>query len=263
MPFVNNNGVKIHFEIEGNGPPLVYQHGLTSRIANWRENGYPADLSKENRLILVDARGHGKSDKPHDPELYRPADFAGDIIAILDNIGINKAGYWGYSMGGAIGFQGIAKYFLSRFDFLIIGGMSPYYTEIEQREYQSVIARNELAVEKGMAAVIALMEKNAGLTYTPAGRAHMLANDPLALMAAAQSLASWSEDAISLSRITVPCFLYAGEADGFCSGALRAAAKLPDARFVSFPGLNHSQVSRDSGLVLPHIRKFLAEVNRK
>jgi pimeloyl-ACP methyl ester carboxylesterase len=235
MPFVNNNGVKIHFEIEGNGPPLVYQHGLTSRIANWRENGYPADLSKENRLILVDARGHGKSDKPHDPELYRPA----------------------------IGFQGIAKYFLSRFDFLIIGGMSPYYTEIEQREYQSVIARNELAVEKGMAAVIALMEKNAGLTYTPAGRAHMLANDPLALMAAAQSLASWSEDAISLSRITVPCFLYAGEADGFCSGSRRAAAELPDARFVSFPGLNHSQVSRDSGLVLPHIRKFLAEVNRK
>jgi pimeloyl-ACP methyl ester carboxylesterase len=106
MPFANNNGVKIHYEVEGeaNAPVLVMQHGLTSSIETWRENGYPANLPQQYRVIMIDARGHGRSDKPHDPNFYSPQDFTSDILTVMDSLGIKRASYWGYSMGGAIGY---------------------------------------------------------------------------------------------------------------------------------------------------------------
>ena len=61
-------------------------------------------LKTEVRLILPDKRGHGQSDKPHDPLAYTPANFAADIAAVLDDIGIQKTCYWGYSQGGWIAF---------------------------------------------------------------------------------------------------------------------------------------------------------------
>ncbi len=66
MPYVDNNGTRIHYHVEGEGQPLVLQHGFTSSIKNWYANGYVEQLAKEYQLIMVDARGHGNSDKPHD-----------------------------------------------------------------------------------------------------------------------------------------------------------------------------------------------------
>ena len=71
MPYVDNDGVKIHYHVEGNGPDIVMQHGLTNSMQNWYAYGFVEELKKSNRLILIDARGHGKSDKPHDPELRK------------------------------------------------------------------------------------------------------------------------------------------------------------------------------------------------
>lgn len=70
MPYANNAGVRIHYEVEGAGPPLVLQTGLSGRIENWRSLGYVSALRDDYRLILIDARGHGQSDKPHDEASY-------------------------------------------------------------------------------------------------------------------------------------------------------------------------------------------------
>jgi pimeloyl-ACP methyl ester carboxylesterase len=70
MPYVNNAGVQIHYEIEGAGPALVLQHGFTQSLESWAECGYVAPLRPKYRLILIDARGHGRSDKPHDEASY-------------------------------------------------------------------------------------------------------------------------------------------------------------------------------------------------
>jgi len=59
MPFANNNGVKIHYEIEGNGPPIVLHHGFGGVGERWREYGYTQELNKNNRVIALDARGCG------------------------------------------------------------------------------------------------------------------------------------------------------------------------------------------------------------
>jgi pimeloyl-ACP methyl ester carboxylesterase len=99
MPFVNNNGIKIHYEVEGQGPALILAHGLSTSMKQWRALGYTEELSGNHMLILVDTRGHGGSDKPTTPESYSPDVVAGDYVAVLDSLGIEKTNYFGYSMG--------------------------------------------------------------------------------------------------------------------------------------------------------------------
>ena len=103
MPRVDNKGISIHYRVEGNGPPLVLGHGFTDSSDIWYERGYVAALKPKYRLVLIDARGHGQSDKPHDPPSYTPEKFASDIVAVLDDLGMKTAAYWGYSMGGWMG----------------------------------------------------------------------------------------------------------------------------------------------------------------
>ena len=105
MPYADNNGVKINYEVEGEGTPLVLQHGFSSSLQSWRDNGYVDALKSDYKLIMIDSRGHGASDKPHDPESYDMKIRVGDILAVMDAEGIDKAHYWGYSMGGQIGFE--------------------------------------------------------------------------------------------------------------------------------------------------------------
>jgi len=71
MPYADNQGVRIHYRVEGEGPPLVLQHGMIQSIEDWYERGYVGALTAAGfRLILADARGLGRSDKPHDPAAY-------------------------------------------------------------------------------------------------------------------------------------------------------------------------------------------------
>ena len=68
MPYDVNNDVRIYYETEGNGPPLLFTHGLTSSHQMWREYGYVDQLKDDFTTIIYDLRGHGQSDKPHEPQ---------------------------------------------------------------------------------------------------------------------------------------------------------------------------------------------------
>ncbi len=105
MPFVDNNDVKIRYEVDGEGPPLVLMHGTTSRAEVWRRSGVVDALKSSYRLILIDARGHGESDKPDLPSAYLPEPKANDVTAVLDQLDIGSAHFLGYSMGGRLGFD--------------------------------------------------------------------------------------------------------------------------------------------------------------
>ena len=62
VPYANNQGVRIRYEVEGRGSPLVLAHGLLGYLEQWYELGYVDSLKKVFKLILVDLRGHGRSD---------------------------------------------------------------------------------------------------------------------------------------------------------------------------------------------------------
>ena len=81
MPYADNQSTRIHYQVEGDGPPLVLQHGFTGNLMRWYSFGYVSALQSSYRLVLVDARGHGQSDKPHDPAAYALPRRVGDVVA--------------------------------------------------------------------------------------------------------------------------------------------------------------------------------------
>jgi hypothetical protein len=90
VPYADNDGIRIHYEVEGVGPPLMLHHGFTISLEEWRRFGYVDALKSEYQVILIDARGHGASDKPHDPAAYEMARRAGDVVAVLDDLGSTR-----------------------------------------------------------------------------------------------------------------------------------------------------------------------------
>jgi pimeloyl-ACP methyl ester carboxylesterase len=257
MPYADNQGVRIRYEVDGNGPPLVLLHGLTSYLESWHEAGYVNSLRSGFKLILIDMRGHGGSDKPHDPESYRLELLAGDVVAVMDDLKVGEAHFMGYSLGGRMAFA-LAKYSPERFRSFIIGGANP--DEILSQE--SGRLREWLqALEKGMDTVIAAFEK-AGLKVTPEMKARLLANDTEALSAFVLASEWRASLEYALPNMTVPCLFLVCEADPNCAGARKCANRMRNAEFVSFPGIGHFDFfeARQSHSLLPHITKFLEKV---
>ena len=122
MPFTNHNGINIYYETRGAGEPLILHHGLTFNSTLWTELGYTEILEKKFELILVDARGHGRSDKPHIMEAYHTKDMVADVVSVLDALDIASSHFFGYSMGGRVGLTS-GVYAPKLFRSLIIGGM--------------------------------------------------------------------------------------------------------------------------------------------
>jgi pimeloyl-ACP methyl ester carboxylesterase len=101
MTITRRSGVGIWYETEGEGPPVVLLHGMMGRSEVWRLEGYVSGLRDDHRLILVDARGHGRSGRPIDPSDYGLHRHAADVLAVLDDLELASAAICGWSMGAA------------------------------------------------------------------------------------------------------------------------------------------------------------------
>lgn len=105
-----SDGVKIHYAELGSGTPVILIHGYTANAeGKWLKSGIAQALAERNRVIALDARGHGQSDKPHDPMKYGPQ-MAEDVVELMDHLGIQRAHVHGYSMGGSILTQLLARH---------------------------------------------------------------------------------------------------------------------------------------------------------
>ncbi|MFW9804396.1 MAG: alpha/beta fold hydrolase [Candidatus Thorarchaeota archaeon] len=106
MPLCEVNGIKIYYEIHGEGEPVIFGNGVFSNTLGW-VNQLPA-FSKEYQVILYDMRGQGQSDKPDSP--YSFDIHAEDQKALLDEIGISKVHHVGISYGAELGLVFALKY---------------------------------------------------------------------------------------------------------------------------------------------------------
>jgi len=105
-----SNGVKIAYFTEGKGEPVLLIHGwLSSAGINWALPGTSGQLAKDFQVIALDVRGHGLSDKPLKEEDYGP-ELVEDVVRLLDHLKIKKAHIVGYSMGGIIAGNFMAKH---------------------------------------------------------------------------------------------------------------------------------------------------------
>ena len=253
MPHADNNGVRIHYHVEGEGAPLVLQHGLTSSILRWYEFGFVDALKSDYKLLLIDARGHGDSDKIQGAESYDQKLMASDVVAVLDAENVDKAHYMGYSMGGSIGFA-LAESFAGRFHSLIIGGMHPYPLDAVGLEDRVRRIRSG-----GMEGYVADLESGGDVLSTER-RAQLLANDPESIVGASLGLVNRPDLSPVLPTMTMPCLVYAGDADGLHVGAAECVEHMPNVTWVSLPALDHTLAMERSDLVLPPVQKFLKGV---
>jgi pimeloyl-ACP methyl ester carboxylesterase len=71
MPFATSpDGVRVHYELDGEGPALMLQHGTGGSLEMWKGRGFVERLRDHYQLVLVDSRGHGESDRPRDRASY-------------------------------------------------------------------------------------------------------------------------------------------------------------------------------------------------
>ena len=101
MPSFHNGEVEIAYLDEGEGDPILLVHGFAStRNVNWVYPAWVSELKKNGRrVIALDNRGHGDSGKLYDPALYEVATMAGDVTALMDHLGLERADVMGYSLG--------------------------------------------------------------------------------------------------------------------------------------------------------------------
>jgi len=99
MPIVALNGLRVHYQVSGNGPDVVMIHGLASDLAFWYLTAAPA-LAKRYRVTVYDLRGHGYTGMP--AEGYTSGHLAADLLALVDHLGVERAHLVGHSFGGSV-----------------------------------------------------------------------------------------------------------------------------------------------------------------
>jgi pimeloyl-ACP methyl ester carboxylesterase len=249
MAYAENEGVRIHYRVVGEGPPLVLQHGFLQNLKDWYLFGYVEALRQQYRLVLIDSRGHGSSDKLYDPDAYELSLQVADVVAVLDQLEISKTCFWGYSTGGRIGI-GLAKWAPGRVSAVIVGGQ-----DARPWRVPASVRIDPTHVEESLIEEMYATTKLSPEARERVGRQQILANDLRALEAVVRQGCLSLEDV--LRSMTMPCLFYAGELDPAYSVLLKYAQAMPCATAVGLPGLDHTRAFSQSKVALEHVLGFL------
>ncbi len=214
---------------DGAGEPVLLIHGFAStHHVNWVAPGWVKLLADAGyRVIALDNRGHGRSQKSYDPADYAPGRMAGDAAALLDHLGIARAHVFGYSMGARIA-ASLALTWPEKVATLILGGLG--YGMIDGVGDWDPIAA-------------ALTADDPATVEHPRGKmfrafADQTRSDRLALAACIEtSRALISED--DVAAITAPTLIGVGTRDDIAGSGQRLAALMPDAEAFDIEGRDH------------------------
>jgi pimeloyl-ACP methyl ester carboxylesterase len=232
MPTLDRDGVKIQYEVAGDGPALILTHGYSSTGEMWA--GQIAPLSKHFKVITWDMRGHGRSDYPEDQDQYSEAATVEDMAALLDAVGAKDAIVGGLSLGGYMSLAFHATY-PERTRALLIIDTGPGYKN-DQARYgwnQNAIRRAERYEADGLP----------DLTKASAEVRLARHRDATGLARAARGMLTQRNARVieSLPNIKVPAIVIVGADDTpFLAASDYMAAKIPGAKKAVIEGAGHS-----------------------
>ena len=230
MPTVDSHGVKIRYEVVGEGPPLVLIHGWTASVrTNWELPGWVDLLKPHYRLILPDLLGHGRSQKPWRKKHYSLQLLAADVLAVMDHAGVGQARVMGYSMGGMTTIE-LLTFHGDRFSAAVIGGMGAHFPEHrrancrdEETEETPKLERSFWGTVKAIAALVRHYDAIAQNAVWRGVFRNQSAVRNLAL----------------LGDIRQPVLIVVGTRDPLCPGTRFLQERIPNARRVTLSGRNH------------------------
>ncbi len=258
MPTIRSGETTIHYEVQGEGPALVFHTGAGGDCRMWEQAGYVAGLPGF-RKILMDQRGRGQSGRPNGVEEHRMECFVADVAAVLDDARVDRAGFWGYSNGIYVGLAFGAAY-PDRVKALVGTGSMPFYDICDLPPIEDPDAFIRESVEKGGVAqdVNGYMERDherfpeAIDRNVREGDARMYALDRIGRR-------SWRGPKSLYGSFIAPVLLITGEKEDEERETERAVAAMPRARLVRLPGVSHLASFYRSDLALPHALPFLRE----
>jgi pimeloyl-ACP methyl ester carboxylesterase len=216
--FASFDDASLAYESSGDGPPVLLLHGFAAdSMANWvRPHVVEALVAAGRRVIALDARGHGQSDKPHNPAAYSDDAMIRDAQALLDHLGIDRVDVCGYSMGAMTTYALVAREPRAR--SAVLGGVGGGLGGRALAERAPRIAEGLLADEPG--------------TITdPVGKAFRAFADSTG--ADRQALAAIQRSSRPRlpegTAITVPTLVIAGDRDTLVGSPNDLAARIPGA----------------------------------
>jgi pimeloyl-ACP methyl ester carboxylesterase len=232
MPMLDRDGVKIHYEVTGDGPALILTHGYSSTGEMWA--GQIEPLSKRFKVITWDMRGHGRSDYPQDQDQYSEAATVEDMAALLDAAGAKEAIVGGLSLGGYMSLAFHATY-PERTRALLIIDTGPGYKNDQARDgwNQNAIRRADRYESEGLP----------DLAKASAEVRLARHRDATGLARAARGMLTQRNARVieSLPEIKVPAIVIVGADDTpFLAASDYMAAKIPGAKKAVIEGAGHS-----------------------
>jgi pimeloyl-ACP methyl ester carboxylesterase len=244
----NSDSVEIAFDDVGQGEPVLLIHGFASNgRVNWVDTGWVTTLVDGGfRVITMDNRGHGESEKLYNPDLYSAAEMAEDARRLLDHLGIPQAHVMGYSMGARIAaFLTIAH--PSRVGAVVFAGLA-------SRMITGVGGGPEIAKALEAASLLDVTDISA---RTFRVFAEQTRGDLKALAACIKS-SRVKITAEMLATIKVPVLVVVGEKDDVAGEIGPLLAAIPGATGVTLPKRNHMNAVGDK-LYKQAVLTFLGE----
>ena len=218
--FKSFDGTKIYYEVKGSGHPVLLVHGFIVDGESWKRTHLYDDLLKAGyKVITLDMRGNGKSDKPHNPEAYENDAETKDIIGLLDHLKIKKYLVVGYSRGSII----VSRLLVMdpRVEKAVIGGMGADFTNPEwPRRLMFYHALRGDSVPE-LAAMIKNVKNNPALDQT-------------ALMYLQKFQPSTSKE--NLLSVKQPVLTISGTEDSDNGSSAELTDLIPNAKHVDVPG---------------------------
>jgi pimeloyl-ACP methyl ester carboxylesterase len=230
--FLDHGGVRIHYEVHGQGPAILLTHGFSANSDMWRPQ--VSGLGRDHKLILWDMRGHGRSDYPEDESAYGEEASVADMSAVLDAAGAREAVIGGLSLGG---YMSLAFHLThpERVKALLIVDTGPGYKNDEARAgwNANALSTAERLARDGLSA----------LQSASAERALAQHRNADGLARAARGMLTQRDARVisSLPNIRVPALVIVGAKDTpFLKASEYMAAKIPGAKLAVLPNAGHA-----------------------